>query len=195
MRCYPVDHAVTGDEVTPHPINRELDEVVSTFHTLDTWNFNDAVVLVAKCGLGAWGKIQTFGIANANTLTLTVTTYPHDVYFVPGDNGTGPWFIDFTTGDCDLEISFGMSWWEGNDLLGDGGFWFGLKFDGQIIAQTGCAAYLRTMHHPDLLCRTPASAGTHRIEPIWGVNSVAIFGGNVDIDFFDRVVTVREVAR
>lgn len=192
MRSYPTDFAFPGDETSPHALNHELNDAVASFHTLDTWNFDDQVVQVAKVELGGWGKLETFGHTAVNVPQLQTGATSQDVYPVRTASDV-PWVIEIETGDADLELSMGISW-SGVTACS---LWFGLKVDGRIVAQTGPSALARTVAQPDLHCRWPVNAGTHRIEPVWGINTGddQTLGTTQDVEFYDRVVTVREVAR
>lgn len=198
MRSYPVAFVRPGDDLVPHPINAELAECTRTLHALDGWNLVAASVLVAKTALGAWGKVQTFGYEDMMAVTVQAGSSNNDVYWIPATDPAAPWIQRITTGDCMLEVAFGATILM-NPTTAIAGLWIGCKVDGVFVVRSGVVNQGgRVNDHCDMVGQIALAAGEHLIEPVFGVHpsgTASTLGVSTEVDFYDRVITLRELAR
>lgn len=200
MRSYPVDTDYTNALLSPFAFNAELAEMFGVFHSLDTYNFADQSITVAKLAAGACGDLLIRGTDIGQAYTVQKTAGISDVYPIPNATGT-PWIETMTTGDGVLKLTLASDVRNNTDTHTP--VWIGIKLDGELVA--------RSPTHPDdaagaadsndvvsLFCfaTVPVGAGSHVIEPCFGVypDSVLWTAAN-NIEFDTRQLVAREVLR
>lgn len=199
MRSIVVDSLVDGDIVAPFPLNNELAAVGADFHSLDRWNFDANSLAATKASAGAWGRKETWGTETAETFTVTDGTSANDILAVPGPGvGLDAWVQVVETVDCALMVSFGCAAFFDSGVV-EAPMWIGVRVDGELIAQTGPSRYLCFTGWADIFGIKLVGAGTHIIEPVFGVHPPSSTSGVTaaafNVEFRDRVLTLREVAR
>lgn len=196
MRSYVNARANSGEFITPNEINDEIREIVGTLHSIDRDNIPANVITPAKCALGAWGNLLLSTTEQVIAIVHPQSGHVGRIYGIPFDVSGGvtiPWIKQFPTGDAELEIGLSVGFTDDVDEL-PWFLWAGVRVDGLLAGRSPMQTEGTYRDHVYLSFSTPVGAGTHVIEPVYGISTqLRTVGGT--LSFTDRQLSVLEKAR
>lgn len=196
MRSYIASTVEDGEYATPNEINDELRELVGALHSVDRDNLEGSLTS-AKAALGAWGRMLISESEQAIDVVhpfAPATFEGSEIHRIPFDLDAGtivPWYIEFESGDCELEVELGAQWTDDVDDL-ESYVWIGIRVDGILVARSPVQQQFTRSEHGYVVWTVPVGAGVHVIEPVYGR---PFYPSDRTIKWQDRSCVIRELAR
>ncbi|HEY6866248.1 MAG TPA: hypothetical protein VI792_03260 [Candidatus Eisenbacteria bacterium] len=193
MRSLPVDAPASGEITTPNEANAEFREITGAMHDLDADHFATARIAASKLAPGAFGNVYFSTFYPGGSITQHFAgSSQGQVYNICNESG-GDWIIQPTTADCSLQMSLG-AYWETGPAGAPMYLWIGIRFDGQLVAQSPMQPYPFFRFNSFVRCQVPCPSGTHLIEPVYGIHEASL-GVTRNVQWLSRDWSGIEVLR